>query len=286
MEQVGTIAGLWRYPVKSMQGEALAEAALGPAGLAGDRAYALLDLETGAVASAKHPRKWAALLACRAAFTAPPRPGQPPPPVQITLPDGAVVSSADPAADRALSLALGRPVRLVATAPPGAEREADRTPPGGDPAAPLVRREPLALGAPPGTFFDYGALHLLTQATLDRLGQLAPAAALGPARFRPNLLLHTGGPPGFVELAWLGRTLALGAAGPARAMDPTPRCVVTTLAQAGLPADPAVLRALAQHSAAPSVTLAPGVVFPAVAGIYLAAEGGGTLRLADPVALL
>ncbi len=45
------VASLHRYPVKSLGGAALSEAALQPAGLAGDRAFALLDLQTGSVVS-------------------------------------------------------------------------------------------------------------------------------------------------------------------------------------------------------------------------------------------
>ena len=96
---VGSVPSLWRYPVKSMQGEEVNEAAIAERGLLGDRAYALLDRATGYIASAKHPRKWATLLACRAAFVEPPHPGAPLPPVSITLPDGTAISSADPEVD-------------------------------------------------------------------------------------------------------------------------------------------------------------------------------------------
>jgi uncharacterized protein YcbX len=41
------ITELWRYPVKSLQGERLRTADLGPLGIAGDRQWALFDLETG-----------------------------------------------------------------------------------------------------------------------------------------------------------------------------------------------------------------------------------------------
>ncbi len=63
---VGTIATLWRYPVKSMRGEELNSAEITTRGLRGDRAYAVIDAETGKVASAKHPKKWGRLFDCRA----------------------------------------------------------------------------------------------------------------------------------------------------------------------------------------------------------------------------
>lgn len=279
-QQAGAVVALWRYPVKSMQGEPLDAAELGAGGVAGDRAYALIDVETGAVVSAKHPRKWPALLACSAAFVAPPRAGAPPPPVRITLPDGASVRSDDPEVDRALSRAFGRAVRLAAQAPAGAFREADRSTPGEAQAAPAIRREPLALGAPAGSFFDYGPIHALTTATLAQIAALAPGSVAAPQRFRPNLLIASPeGAAGFVEHAWPGRALALGADVTAQVIDPCPRCVVTTLAQGELPRDPAILRALTAHSAAPSATLAPGVVFPAVAGVYIRVTRPGLLRV-------
>jgi uncharacterized protein YcbX len=42
MSIVGTVESLWRYPIKSMAGEALAEAFVGYAGIYGDRMYGFL----------------------------------------------------------------------------------------------------------------------------------------------------------------------------------------------------------------------------------------------------
>jgi uncharacterized protein YcbX len=253
-------------------------------GLAGDRAYALVDRETGLVASAKHPRRWGRLFECRAAFVEPPRPGEPPPPVRIALPDGEVVDSRDPDVDRVLSRVLGRDVTLAAEAPAGAMREADRTPVDAGAGAEVINREEIAVAAPPGTFFDYGVLHLLTTATLDRLRELYPGGRFDACRFRPNLVVAPAeAVAGFVENGWLGRPLSVGAEVRLDAMDPAPRCVVTTLPQGDLPRDPGILRTLARHSRAASTTLAPGVVFPAVAGIYASVLSEGVVRRGDPV---
>ncbi len=85
---LGTIAELWRYPVKSMQGEPLRTARPGARGITGDRVYALVEQATGRIVSAKYPRKWRTLLACRARFMAEPQPDARLPPVAISLPDG------------------------------------------------------------------------------------------------------------------------------------------------------------------------------------------------------
>ena len=64
----GSVVTVWRYPVKSMMGEQLNDSSVTERGLAGDRAYALVDIETGKVVSAKNPRKWGNLFEFRAAF--------------------------------------------------------------------------------------------------------------------------------------------------------------------------------------------------------------------------
>ena len=56
--QVGSVTGLWRFPVKSMRGERLDEAHVTERGLVGDRAYALIDTDTGKVVSAKSVKRF------------------------------------------------------------------------------------------------------------------------------------------------------------------------------------------------------------------------------------
>jgi uncharacterized protein len=101
-QQLGTVVSLWRYPVKSMMGEELNAAEVDDRGLLGDRAYAVLDRSDGKVASAKNPRKWPRMFDFRASFADPPRRGAPPP-VRITLPEGAVVASDQEEVDQLLS---------------------------------------------------------------------------------------------------------------------------------------------------------------------------------------
>src|SRR5262245_9051475 len=110
---VGRVVAMWRYPVKSMQSEELNGALMTGRGLLGDRAYAIREEATGHIASAKHPRKWHKLFQCRAAYTEPPQPDQPLPPIWITLPDGAVISSAQAEVNQVLSGGLGSEVALI-----------------------------------------------------------------------------------------------------------------------------------------------------------------------------
>jgi uncharacterized protein len=282
---IARIAAIFRYPVKSMLGEQVGEAQLGERGLEGDRAYAIIDRHTGFVASAKHPRKWQRLLACSASFVTSPRAGAPLPPVVIRFPDGTTARSDAPDVDDVLSAFVGRAVSLVSRAPEAPRREADRR--AVDATEELIREEPLALGAPAGTFFDHAPVHVVSAVTIRHLADLHGAGSVDVCRFRPNLVVEDSAPAaaGFVEAGWLGGTMKIGASAELRVVDPTPRCTIITLAHGDLAADPALLRTVARHSAAPSVMHRPGVLLPAVVGAYAAAVVAGPLSEGDAVTL-
>lgn len=278
-----------------MGGEPVDEAALGPRGLRGDRILAVVDREMETVASAKHPRKWGGLLQCHARLASSPSAPADSPEVIITFPDGTERSHRDAETEDRLSELLGAPVALACRAERTWDRETDRTPPEAPAHGKVVQLETIGLGAPSGTFFDYGPLHLVTTATLERLADARPASTFDVRRFRPNLLLTVDG-LGFVEHEWLGRSLAVGPA-TVRVVDPTPRCVVTTLAQPEgsasersrrppLCADRDVLRTIASLNTVESRTLAPGTPMPAVVGVYAEATSDGVIRTGDAVRLL
>lgn len=82
-EDLGSIAALWRFPVKSMGGEQLHNVEITERGVVGDRAYGLVDKDTGRVASAKSVKLFPNLLDCKAAYVEQPLTGGDLPPVQI-----------------------------------------------------------------------------------------------------------------------------------------------------------------------------------------------------------
>src|SRR5215510_8991182 len=92
-EIVGTVAELWRFPVKSMRGEQIDDVRITETGLIGDRGYALIEADTGKVVSAKSVKFYRDLLDCRSNYVEGPQTGRELPPVQIELPDGSSVSS-------------------------------------------------------------------------------------------------------------------------------------------------------------------------------------------------
>ncbi len=265
----GTIVALWRYPVKSMQGEELNASSVSERGLLGDRAYALVDAADGKIASAKNPRKWPNLFAFRAAYAEPPRTGTATPPVRITLPDGAPLDSTQNNLASVLMPILGRQVALRAAAPDKPILEEYWPDMEGLDHRDAVTDESM----PAGTFFDLAPIHLLTTATLDRLRALYPQGRFEVRRFRPNIVVALEGQPQeFVENNWVGRTLRLGSEVRLRITRPCGRCVMTTLPQSDLPHDPGILRTAVRNN--------QGHV-----GVYATVLQGGTIHRGDALRL-
>lgn len=237
---LGTVAAIWRYPVKSMAGEELDAVEMGSAGLLGDRGRALHDVATGTVVCAKNPRKWGTLLDCRATYSAPPDAARAVPPVVVTLPDGTSISSDSPEAPQQLSRYFGREVTLHGGPAEGQQIEMMLP---DDP-----HEQVLEVPIPPEGFFDLAAVHLLTTASIQALAAAAPASRFDIRRFRPNLVIETPAGLGFVENDWIGRTLRIGDEVELAIFRPCGRCIMTTVPQGDLPKDVGVLRAIAERN--------------------------------------
>src|SRR5262249_20336915 len=181
--ELGSVVSLWRYPVKSMMGEELNATEVTERGLVGDRAYAVVDTSDGKAATAKNPRKWPHLFDFRATFIEPVRADAPIPPVRITLPDGTTVTSDQGDLNQIFSKALNREVTFRA-AQRGAVNAEEYWPD----MEGLEHRDTVTdFTLPEGTFFDVAMVHVLTTATLDRLGELYPQGRFEVRRVRPNL---------------------------------------------------------------------------------------------------
>jgi len=206
-EHVGRVVGLWRYPVKSMGAEALAEAGVSWHGLAGDRRWAFI--RNGAVQSG-FPwltlRDRGDLNHYLPSFVEPDRPDQSQ--TVVRTPSGAVLDVADPALGEELC-------------------------PGG------VRAIKHDRG-----IFDTFPLSLITTQTIAWLGEKA-GGPLDVQRFRPNLLVEAAGDQPFLEDAWVGCVLRIGSLR-LRVDKRDGRCAVITIDPATAERDPAILRAVAR----------------------------------------
>jgi uncharacterized protein YcbX len=203
------VVELWRFPVKSFQGEQLDLAEIGPDGIVGDRAYALFDLDTGFGLTA---RRLPELLLASARLVD----GD----LVLTLPDG--TESTD---DRVLSDWLGRRVALCRAGfidapyyenPLDFERDQDW----------------IVFEGPAGAFHDSRR----TRVSLVSTGTLGD---WDRRRFRANVVLDGEG-----EDDWVGSTIALGDArlDVGKRID---RCVMTTRPQpGGIERDLDVLRSI------------------------------------------
>ena len=269
----GTVVSLWRYPVKSMLGEELNSSYITERGLVGDRAYALVDQETGKVASAKNPRKWGKLFDFRAAFIETPQVVENIPRVRITLPDGThIYSDQADDIDHALSSVLGREVRLM--------RATNLEKPSYEEYWPdiegLAQREKVTdEHMPPQTFFDIAVIHIFTTSTINRLRELYPEGRFEVRRFRPNIIVESASEEkkkDFIENLWVGKKLRIGEDIVLSVIGPCTRCVMITLPQGDLPKDLGILRTVAQYN---RVT----------AGVYASVHRGGTIRRGDQVRL-
>jgi MOSC domain-containing protein len=205
------VVSLWRYPVKSMQGEELDATTVDELGLTGDRQWAVVDTATGLALTG---RREPALLFARAHLAGADA-------VSIELPDGSTATSGDE-----LSAWLGYPVELRRAAPAAhgrfeiaADFEAEDT------------SEWVQWDGPDGTFHDSGRTRI-SLISVDAMGSWAWR------RFRANVVIDGD------EEALVGCRVAIGSA----ALDVVKRidrCVMTTRPQPdGIDRDLDVLRTI------------------------------------------
>lgn len=265
MTRVGSIESVWRYPAKSMMGDAFPSLPAGEHGVVGDRAWAVRDEVRGGMRGAK---KIGGLMRLHARYVEEPQSGGSPPPIEVTAPDGQQVRSDDADADEWLSAFLDHQVTLWPLRPKedldhyrrgapdtddvGAEMRAMF---GREPDEPLPTFEGIPLDvlveyeSPPGTYFDAFPIHVVSDRSLATLAALAPESEFDVRRFRPNVLVAVDRDVegDFPEESWIGKRLEVGDV----ALEVTaacPRCVMVTRDLADLPADRRVLRTIVRHA--------------------------------------
>ena len=193
---VGTVAGLWRWPVKSMAGERVNALRVDGRGAGGDRTHAVLHEHKGQrkpLTAREAPR----LLAWRAGYPFDADGGldpRRPPHAIVTAPDGHRFRWGDPRLKTALEDDLARPVWL--------------------------RRDVAGIQDLPNT------LLVTTQATLDALGSEL-GGSIDLRRFRTNVHLEMDAPP-WAELGWEGGELAFEGGVRLRLLYPCERCAIPT----------------------------------------------------------
>ena len=197
------VVSVWRYPVKSMQGEELAAADVGELGIAGDRQWAVVDTSTGLALTA---RRVPELLFGTPRLVAADR-------VEIELPDGTVTTD-----DKALSDWLDRPVQLTRAAADRSGRYEIAADFENEAGSPWFQWD-----GPEGTFHDSGQTRVSLLST-------ASIGAWDRRRFRGNVILSADDVGAENEL--VGQRITIGTV-TFDVTKPIDRCVMTTRPQPG-----------------------------------------------------
>lgn len=204
---VGRVAGLWRYPVKSMAAQQLDEVEVSWHGLSGDRRWAFVR---DGLERSDFPwltiRERPSLGRYHASFVDPARPDDSV--TMVRTPGGEDFDVVDPL----LAVELGDDVRVI-----------------------KQRRG----------VFDTMPLALITSQSIAGLVSLA-GTALGVERFRPNLLVEATGDAEFPEDSWVGGVLQIGGAR-MRVDKRDQRCVVVNVDPVTSERDSTILRMIARE---------------------------------------
>ena len=209
---VGHVRALWRYPVKSMAGEALERAELAWAGVPGDRRLAWVQSEDRSGFPWLTIREISELLRYVPRLADPARPDTSR--VEVATPDGRQVALEDLRDE--LAERLGAPVHLL-------------------------RSKRGLFDAFPVSVLSLGTVRSLAAAT---------DIALDARRFRPNVVVETARGEPHEEDAWVGGTLRFGddqAGGAVRVDVRDERCVITNVDPDTADRHPRVLREIARR---------------------------------------
>jgi uncharacterized protein YcbX len=262
MTTIGTIESLWRYPVKSMRGEAVTEVFVGFAGIYGDRCYAFKSSASGKGFPYLNANRQPQMLLCRPAFRYPERAAKPPnlaeamniaPGVtpanaepddlliDVAMPSGEVVPLEDPA----LTAMLGQGLQ-------------------GMPHLTLVRSD--------RALTDCRPISLVSLQTLRQIEQES-GIPMDPRRFRANIYFSFHSDEGLAEDRFVGCKLRLGAKAVIAVLERDPRCKMISLDPDSGEHNPAILRHVAQ-------------AHDGYAGVYAAVLVEGMVTAGDSIELM
>ncbi len=214
IEPVGRVEALYRYPVKSMRGEAISEIDLTWHGFAGDRRFAFVRSDYPSGFPWLTARQIPAMLTYVACFTDPARPDDSHISVKIAGQEEMALES--PELQEMMASQYGGPVHLM---------KLDR-----------------------GTF-DESAVSLISLSTVEALTRPAGLNA-DPRRFRPNIVVSTPGVEPFQEDDWVGGLLVFGddprldVRACVHVSEKDPRCMMINLDPDTAKQTPSVLRSV------------------------------------------
>ncbi len=262
MTHIGTIESLWRYPVKSMRGETLAEAFMGFSGIYGDRCFAFKNSAARKGFPYLNANVQQQMLQYQPKFrylekaSKPPnlaeamniKPGVTPANAEendlmldVVTPSGSTVAVDDPVLIEMLSAGLPGENRLT-----------------------LVRSD--------RALTDCRPLSLISLQTVRQI-EAESGIAIDKRRFRANIYLDLATDSGFAEDEFVGRKLRIGSSAMIMGLERDPRCKMISLDPITGEHNPQVLRHVAQ-------------AHEAFAGVYCAVLVEGIIAKGDPIEVI
>jgi MOSC domain-containing protein len=260
MSIVGKVDSLWRYPVKSMQGEELEQAFAGYPGVYGDRVFAFKSSASPPGFPYFTAREQRRLLQYRPRFRCPDKAACP-----VNLTEAGKMGAGPLSADiselmvdvetpEGKTLAIDDPV-LIETLLREIDEKHQLT---------LMRSHRAMTDCRPVSMFSLQSARQLSEET---------ETPIDKRRFRANVYLDLASDKGFDENEFVGRSLRIGPKVIVRVLERDPRCAMITLDPDTSERTPAILKKVAQ-------------AHEGMAGVYGAVIVEGMLHKGDPVELL
>jgi uncharacterized protein YcbX len=259
---VGTVESLWRYPVKSMGGEAMTEMFMGFSGVYGDRCYAFKNSAARKGFPYLNANVQQQMLRYRPRFRYAERAMMPPNLTEaVSIAPGVTPANAEP-----------DDLILDVVTPSGAVVAVD------DPALiemlgeGLRGENHLTLVRSDRALTDCRPVSLISTQTVRQV-EAESGVPIDKRRFRANVYLNLASGCGFAEDELVGRRLRIGSRAVVMVLERDPRCKMISLDPDTGEHNPEVLRKVARTHAA-------------FAGVYCAVLVEGILTQSDSIELL
>ena len=262
MTTIGTVESLWRYPVKSMSGEAMTEAFMGFAGLYGDRCFAFKNSSARKGFPYLNATVQEQMLRYRPQFRYAERAAKPPNLTEaMSIAPGVTPANAEP---NDLILDVVTPSGMVVAVDDPALIEMLAEGLRGENHLTLVRSD--------RALTDCRPVSLISLQTIRQV-EAELGIPVDKRRFRANVYLNLASDYGFAEDKLVGRKLRIGPSAVIMVLERDPRCKVISLDPDTGEHNPEVLRKVVQEH-------------DNFAGVYCAVLVEGILTKNDSIDLL
>lgn len=262
MTTIGTVESLWRYPIKSMSGEAITEAFMGFSGFYGDRCFAFKNSSARKGFPYLSATVQEQMLRYRPQFRYADRAARPPNLTEaMSIAPGVTPANAEPN-DLMLDVVTPSGAVVAVDDPALIEMLGEGLP--GDSHLTLVRSDRALTDCRPVSMIS---LQTVRQVEAE-LG-----VSVDKRRFRANVYLNLESDDGFAEDELVGRRLRVGSSAVMMVLERDPRCKMISLDPDTGEHNPEVLHKVAQ-------------AHTACAGIYCAVLVEGILTKNDSIELL